>query len=86
MDGGFYVLFLTVFQSYQADGRVIMKGCVKWNPIYSWKGFYLQLNISVISSRWESDNERLCAMEPHIQLEKILPPAEFKPETNGSAG
>ena len=22
----------TVFQSYQDDGRVIMKGCVQWNP------------------------------------------------------
>ena len=24
----------TVFQSYQDDGRMIMKGCVQWNPVY----------------------------------------------------
>ena len=24
--------FLTVFQSYQDDGRMIMKGCAQWNP------------------------------------------------------
>ena len=24
----------TVFQSYQDDGWVMMKGCVKWNPVY----------------------------------------------------
>ena len=26
--------FLTVFQSYQDDVWVIMKGCVKWNSVY----------------------------------------------------
>ena len=26
---------LTVFQSYQDDGWVIMKSCVPWNPIYN---------------------------------------------------
>ena len=25
---------LTVFQSYQDDDRLIMKGCVQWNPVY----------------------------------------------------
>ena len=29
----FYVIS-TVFQSYQDDGRMIMKGCVQWNPVY----------------------------------------------------
>ena len=29
--------FLTVFQSYQDDGRMIMKGYVRWNPVYDWK-------------------------------------------------
>ena len=24
----------TVFQSYQDDGWIIMKGCVQWNPVY----------------------------------------------------
>ena len=32
-----FTSFLTVFQSYQDDVRMIMKGCVKWNPIYSKK-------------------------------------------------
>ena len=32
--------FLTL--SYQDDERVIMKGCVQWNPVYGWKDFHLQ--------------------------------------------
>ena len=28
-----FVSFLTVFQSYQDDLWVIMKGCVQWNPV-----------------------------------------------------
>ena len=28
----------TLFQSYQNDGRVIMKSCVQWNPVYEVKG------------------------------------------------
>ena len=27
--------FSTVFQSYQDDVWMIMKGCVQWNPVYS---------------------------------------------------
>ena len=30
----FYVPFLTVFQSYQDDVWMIMKGCVQWNSVY----------------------------------------------------
>ena len=26
--------FSTVFQSYQDDRRLIMKGCVQWNSVY----------------------------------------------------
>ena len=40
-----YVL-LTVFQSYQDDGRVIMKGYVQWKLVYSWKEFFLQQGLS----------------------------------------
>ena len=29
---------ITVFQSYQNDGRVIMKGCVQMNPVKCCKG------------------------------------------------
>ena len=27
-----FTSFSTVFQSYQDDGQMIMKGCVQWNP------------------------------------------------------
>ena len=30
-----FTSFLTVFQSYQDDGQMIMKGCVQWSPVYS---------------------------------------------------
>ena len=29
-----FTSFSTVFQSYQGDGRMIMKDCVQWNPVY----------------------------------------------------
>ena len=29
-----FTSFSTVFQSYQGDGRLIMKGCVQWNSVY----------------------------------------------------
>ena len=28
-----FMSFLTVFQSYQGNGWMIMKGCVQWNPV-----------------------------------------------------
>ena len=28
-----FTSFSTVFQSYQDDGGIIMKGCVQWNPV-----------------------------------------------------
>ena len=30
-----FTTFSTVFQSYQDDECVIMKGCVNWNPVYN---------------------------------------------------
>ena len=30
-----FTSFSTVFQSCQDDGRLIMKGCVEWNSVYS---------------------------------------------------
>ena len=33
VDLPFYV-FLTVFQSYQGEVWMTMKGCVQWNPVY----------------------------------------------------
>ena len=35
MDGWmicYFTFFSTVFESYQDDGRIIMKGYVQWNP------------------------------------------------------
>ena len=32
-----FTSFSTVFQSYQDDGRMIMKYCVQWNPVCDWK-------------------------------------------------
>ena len=29
---------LTIFQSYQDDGRVIMNGSFQWDPVNGWKG------------------------------------------------
>ena len=38
----FYVLS-TVFQSYQDDGHMIMKGCMHWTSVYSWEDFALSM-------------------------------------------
>ena len=38
--------------------------------------FYVLFNsIRVISGRWVDDNERLCAMKPHLQLKRSSPQA-----------
>ena len=29
-----FTSFSTVFQSYQDDERLVMKGCVQWNRVY----------------------------------------------------
>ena len=35
-----FISFSTMFQSYQDNGRVIMKGCVPWNLMYGGKDFH----------------------------------------------
>ena len=35
-----FTTFSTVFQSYQGDECVIMKGCVQWNPVLQLKGSF----------------------------------------------
>ena len=35
----YFTSFLTVFQSYQDDVWMIMKGCVQWNSVYGWEDF-----------------------------------------------
>ena len=37
--------------------------------------------ISVRPGRWLADNERLCAMEPCLRLERFPPQAGLEPET-----
>ena len=37
-----FTSFSAVFQSYQDNGKVIMKGCVQLNPVYSGKEFCIQ--------------------------------------------
>ena len=34
-----FMSFSTVFQSYQDDERLIMKGCVQRNPVYGLEEF-----------------------------------------------
>ena len=34
MDNAIFTFFSSVFQSYQDDGRLILKDCVQWNSVY----------------------------------------------------
>ena len=36
-----FMSFSTVFQSYQYDGRLIMKCCMQWNSVYGQQDFVL---------------------------------------------
>ena len=42
-----FTSFSTVFQSYQDNGWMIMKGCVQWNLIFSQKDFRLKLGLNM---------------------------------------
>ena len=49
--------------------------------------FYVLFNcISVISECWVGDNERLCAMEPHLRLKRSQPQMGLEPGTARSTG
>ena len=43
-------------------------------------------SISVISGRCTGDNEKLCAMEPRLRLERSPPRAGLEPRTAPSIG
>ena len=45
MDERFAIVrpFLTVFQLYQDDVWVIMKGYVQWNLVFGWKDYRIEL-------------------------------------------
>ena len=34
-----FMYLSTEFQLYQEDGGVVLKSCMQWNPVYSWKKF-----------------------------------------------
>ena len=34
-----FTSFSKLFQSYQDNGRLIMKGCVQWSSVYDWEDF-----------------------------------------------
>ena len=36
-----FTSFSTIFQSYQDDERLMMKGCVQWNPVYNEEDLFL---------------------------------------------
>ena len=43
MDELRFYIFLTVFQSYKDDGKVIIKkGCVQWKPVHGMEDFRLK--------------------------------------------
>lgn len=44
-----------VFQPYQNDGWVILKGCMQWNPFSDWKDPRLER----VSNPWPLDQHRL---------------------------
>ena len=45
-------------------------------------GLYILFNsISFISGQWKCEYERLCAKKGHLELQTILPPAGFDPES-----
>ena len=55
-----------------------MAGCLEIYILFN--------NISVISGQLEDNNERLCATETSLQLERFLPLVGLKPRTTRSAG
>ena len=61
----------------------MMITCYAIKKMYEWRNdlrFYIIFHgISVISGRGGSDNERPCAIEPRLLMERIPPPAGFEP-------
>ena len=48
--------------------------------------YILFKSISVISGRWAGDNERLCAVELRLRLERSLPETGLEPGIARSVG
>ena len=42
-----FTFFLATFQSYQNDERLVMKGCVQGNSVFSWKDYCPQQGILI---------------------------------------
>ena len=68
--------FMQSFSSILAYGFWWMDGCVRVLRSFD--------SISVISRRWKSEHERLCAMKRHLGSGRISPPAGFEPVTSWS--
>ena len=43
-----FTSFLTVFQSYQDDVRMIMKGCVQWTPFTVEISFRVRIELGTL--------------------------------------
>ena len=43
-----FTSILTVFQSYQDNVKVIMKGRVQWNLLYGWKDFCVKQGLTLV--------------------------------------
>ena len=77
-----FTFFSTVFQSNQDNGRMTMKGCVQWDPVYCWKDFCLErgLNPDCLISKpilnllnyWSSQNGIELEQMPRQELLFVL--------------
>ena len=50
------------------------------------RSYAVSKSISVISGRWEGDNEKLCALELRFRLKRFPTPVCFESGTARSAG
>ena len=69
------LILLALCKACTIDGKMEMV-LNRW--IDDWQFYVLFNRISVISGRWADDNERLCAMEPHLGLKRPSPHARLK--------
>ena len=46
-----FTSFLTIFKSYQAYGRVIMKGCLQWNSVLGWGEFVPPSDLESVTAK-----------------------------------
>ena len=63
--------FLTIFQSYLDDGRVMMQYCVQWNSVYKGKDLYLRWgsNTGPLLSRPERNLLSYCGSSDKVNFD-----------------